>query len=430
MEAGQTETKTQSIELAAQAFEAFCDDISGMFGVDMKCEPKGVSTETVKGLSKKYKKLAAVNFVKSKGTLNGVFNLVFDKGGIFTLAGIIVMLPKQKIIDDIKRGSEKEAEELTDTIKEVGNLLVGSWDRVFREEMQGHGHFLQSNTFIGNPWEKSQEILGISETEEFAYATFEIKIDEYPPFSCGVIYPEAVFITPPQPQEPQSAEEAKKEDSTASETKEKESAKEAVTAKEEKPAGEIKEEKPAEPVKPAKEEKPQPVENKEPAAGPVSETIQKMVSTAVESGKDAVTLKAIAKEIMQTNLVWAKGDESVQQAMEKMQQASVSYILIGEQQVAEGIASTYDIASAVSIYLKPAFVKMKRPTDDATLKIRLKWIMTKPVTTVTSDTSITAIMQKMTNTGLHCLPVTENGKIVGLITMFDVFKAILTTQKV
>ncbi len=410
MEAGHTETKTLSLELAAQAFEAFCDDISGMFGVDMKCEPKGVSKETVKGLSKKYKKLAAVNFVKSSGALNGVFNLVFDQGGIFTLAGIIVMLPKQKITNDIKRGSAKEAEELKDTIKEVGNLLVGSWDRVFREEMQGHGHFVQSNTFIGNPWEKSQEIINICETEEFAFAAFEIKVDEYPAFSCGVIFPESVFVTPPQPQpqaQPQAAEEEKKEEI---------------------PAVEKEEAKPSQPVETARQEPPQPVENKEPAAGPVSETIQKMVTEA-QTKEDSVSLKASAKDIMQTNPVWANGDESVQQAMQKMKQASVSYILIGNQQNAEGIVSTYDLASAVSIYLKPAFAKWKTPTDEATLQIRLKWIMTKPVTTVTADTSITEVMQKMADTGLHCIPVAENGKIIGLITMFDVFKAILANAK-
>ncbi|HBG27213.1 MAG: hypothetical protein A2Y10_07565 [Planctomycetes bacterium GWF2_41_51] len=447
MAVSQTEAKAQSIELATQAFEAFCDDISGMFGIDMKCSQKGISTETVKSLSKKFKKLAAVTFVKTNGVLDGIFNLVFDQGGMFTLAGIIVMLPKQKIIDTIKRGSDKEAMEMTDTIKEVGNLLVGSWDRVFREGMEGHGHFLQTNTFIGNPWEGSKDKIGISETEEFSFVSYEITVDDYPPFSCGVIYPEAIFGTA-EVQTPQAVIEAKKEEKPAAEVQKPAAEPKPTAPPERKPVAEVKpeekkpaaapEQKPAaapEPklaetvAPPVKEEAAQPVANKEPVLGPVSETIQKMVKSTSAGENGSVSLNLCAKQFMQTNILWGKGDDSVQQAMDKMQQVQASYILIGEQGVAEGIVSTYDIASAVSIYLRPVFAKWRRPTDDATLQIKLKWIMTRPVSTVNADTSISAVMEKMCQTGLHCLPVTENGKAVGLITMFDVFKSILNTQK-
>jgi len=154
MTASETETKSKTIELATNAFEAFCDDISGMFGIEMKCVTTGIFTETTKGLSQKYKKLSAVTLVKTEGILNGTFHTVFDQAGMFALAGIIIMLPKQKVLDDMKRGTPKEAEAIADTIKETGNLLVGSWDRVFREELEGHGHFLQAGTFIGNPWYK------------------------------------------------------------------------------------------------------------------------------------------------------------------------------------------------------------------------------------------------------------------------------------
>ena len=136
MTATQTEIQSQVIDLSAEAFESFCEDISGMFDVDMECSQQEFCTETVKGLKKRFKKLVSVNSVKAEGALDGTFQIVFGKDGLFTLAGVIVMLPKQKILENRKRGSEKTAEEMADAVKESGNMLVGSWDRVFRWIMQ------------------------------------------------------------------------------------------------------------------------------------------------------------------------------------------------------------------------------------------------------------------------------------------------------
>jgi len=457
----QTDTKSQTIELATTAFDAFCDDISGMFGVDMKCSQKEAGIETVKGFSQKFKKLASVNFIKSEGILNGTFHIVFDQGGLFTLAGTIVMLPKQRILDDRKRGSAKEAEGMTDAIKEAGNLLVGSWDRIFREEMKGHGHFLQSNTYVGNPWDNPKEKIGLSDTEEFSFISYEITIDDYPAFNCGVILPEAIFAEPPaQPaaETPKEEKPADKEPVAEVEKVEKEekpadketaqTAPAAEVKKEEKPAdkeivqaalaAEVKSEEKSADETPAKveaaagpksEDIPESAKGKEMPAGPVSETIQKMVqSSSLPDGISLSALKMCAKDIMQKEILWGNADDSVQQAMTKMQQADTGYMMIGKDELPEGIVSTFDLASAVSIYLKPMFAKWRRPTDDATLQIKVKWVMTRPVRTITLDTSLTTIMENMCQSGLRCLPVVEkNGKVIGLVTAFDIFKALLNT---
>lgn len=369
----QTDIKAQSIELATTAFDAFCDDISGMFGVDMKCAAKSAYPETIKGLSQKFKNLVAINFIKSEGILNGTFHIVFDQPGLFTLAGIIVMLPKQKILDNINHNSAQDTEAATVTIKEAGNLLVGSWDRIFREGMEGHGHFVQSNTFIGNLWDNPKEKIYLPDTEEVTFLPYEITIGDFPAFNCGVIFPEAIFIE--LPKGPVLAEEKS---------------------------------------------------DKEPAAGPVSETIQKIVQISSTSEGDLQSLNICAKDIMQKGVLWGNGDDSVQQTMTKMEQAETSYMMIGKDELLEGVVSTFDLASALSIYLKPAFAKWRRPADDATLQIKVKWIMTKPVRTVKSDTSVLTIMESMCQSGLRCMPVMEKtGKIIGLITVFDIFKAIL-----
>ena len=106
-----------------------------------------------------------------------------------------------------------------------------------------------------------------------------------------------------------------------------------------------------------------------------------------------------------------------------------SYMMVGSNGQIDGIVSTFDLASALSVYLKPMFAKWRRPTDDATLQIRIKWIMTRPVRTIKPDTSLTAIMENMCQLGSRCLPVVEKGgKVVGMVTVFDVFKAVLNTE--
>ncbi|MGD0785610.1 MAG: CBS domain-containing protein [Sedimentisphaerales bacterium] len=402
MAASQTDIKSQTIELATKAFGAFCQDISSMFNVGMKCSQKGVCTETAKGLNKRFEKLAAVNFIKTKGVLDGIFPVMFDQGGLFTLAGIIVMQPKQKILDNRKLGSTKDAQGMTDAIREAGNLLVGTWDRIFREEMEGHGRFVQTNTFIGDPWDNPKEKIGLSDDEEFSFVPYEITIDDYPAFNCGVILPEAIFKAPAPNAEPSA------------------------------PADEKTQEKPQE--EPAAEKTPVPAmltDGTEPASGPVSETIQRMVksSTGLPDRTGLISLSMCAKDIMQKEVLWGNADDSVQQAITKMQQADVSYMMVGSNGQIDGIVSTFDLASALSVYLKPMFAKWRRPTDDATLQIRIKWIMTRPVRTIKPDTSLTAIMENMCQLGSRCLPVVEKGgKVVGMVTVFDVFKAVLNTE--
>jgi CBS-domain-containing membrane protein len=136
-----------------------------------------------------------------------------------------------------------------------------------------------------------------------------------------------------------------------------------------------------------------------------------------------------AKDIMQKEVLWGNADDSVQQALTKMQQADAGYMMVGKEGSIEGIVSTFDIAAALSVYLKPMFAKWRRPIDDATLQIKIKWIMTRPVCTIKPDTSVAAIMENMRQSGLCCLPVADQkGNVDGLVTVFDIFKALLNTD--
>jgi CBS domain-containing protein len=192
--------------------------------------------------------------------------------------------------------------------------------------------------------------------------------------------------------------------------------------------------------------------HEEPAAGKVSDSIRKMTqSSAVLPGEPAQPiisesaarhpphllvedksggglLSICAKDIMQGRVVWASPDETVQQALAKMQQHETSYIMVGRDGMLEGIVSRSDITGALSPYLRSLFAKWRRPLDDATLKIKIKWIMSRPVRTIKPQTPLVTIMENVCRFGGRALPVVdEQGKVQGLVTIFDVFQMLLKT---
>ena len=152
-----------------------------------------------------------------------------------------------------------------------------------------------------------------------------------------------------------------------------------------------------------------------------------------ESGKATIAnigVEACATDIMQKEVVWATSDESVQQAMTKMQQQDSGYIMIGKDGVLEGIVSKSDITGATSIYLRPIFAKWYGPLDDATLQIKLKWIMSRPVRTIKPETPLATIIENICRFGGRGLPVVdEEGKVQGLVTVFDIFRTLLNTSE-
>jgi CBS domain-containing protein len=459
-----TGVESEVIELSTESLKTFCGDVTGMFGAEMKCKRQPVATETIEGLKERFGSLVAVNSVKAEGALDGTFHMVFNREGLFTLAGLIVM-PQQmtslmekaagpeKILENIKRGSLKEAEGMSDAMAEAGNMLVGAWNRIFREGLKDHGQFVQSNTFIGNPWEKPEEKIDLSSYEELLFVSYEMSIGSYPSFACGVIFPRTVFAGAEEKArleaEARARAEAEARARAEAEAKAKTEAEEQAKAEAEEKAKAEDEEK----AKAEVEEKTK-AEDEEKAATmdetddskeqPVSDTIQKMTqSSAVlpgESGSPTSTEKAAvsdtreilamcAKDIMQKEVVWGNPEDSVQQTLTKMQQHDVGYMVVGLDEVMEGIVSRSDLTGAISPYLRPVFAKWRRPLDDATLQIKIKWIMSRPVHTIKPETSLEAIMENMRQFGGHCLAVVDQeAKVQGLVTVFDIFQDMLSSD--
>ena len=146
-------------------------------------------------------------------------------------------------------------------------------------------------------------------------------------------------------------------------------------------------------------------------------------------GRSLTALAIYAKDIMQKELVWGNPEGSVQDAIRKMEQHNIRYLLIGSDGVLEGVVSKTDLAGALSPYLRPEFAKWRRPLDDATLQLKVKWIMSRPVHIIRPQTPLATIMRNMSRLRVCALPVVDQqGKVLGLVTEVDVFKAILKPE--
>ena len=171
---------------------------------------------------------------------------------------------------------------------------------------------------------------------------------------------------------------------------------------------------------------------------PIFETIQRAPafrepmaqSPAVLPGEHSrKTSELCTKNIMHKELVWGSPDDSIQQTFAKMQQHNTGYVMVGRNGVLEGIVSRSDLTGTISPYLRPVFAKWRRPLDDATLQIRIKWIMSKPVHVISPQMSLGAIMRNMCRFRVRALPVADQqGKVLGLVTEANIFKAILKSK--
>jgi len=141
-------------------------------------------------------------------------------------------------------------------------------------------------------------------------------------------------------------------------------------------------------------------------------------------------LSLSAAEIMEKEVVWAGPEDTVQDVIAKMQQHNVGYVLIGTNGVLEGLVSSSNIMGAVSLYLRPMFAKWRRPQDDATLGVKVKWIMSRPVRTVRPDATLAAMIETMRRCGGRCLPVVNaKGAVQGMVTVFDILLRVLEFDK-
>lgn len=444
MEQTQIQLEKELPLLTKAAMEAFCEDINGMLGLEMTCSDPVTEVAPPAALKKQFPKLSAVHYVQSSGGISGTFSLVFDRKGTFVLPGIIVMLPEKRVLDYANIGTLEDTKNLADSIKETGNLLVGSWDRAFREQFRAHKHFLQTGTFIGDLWTNTEENLRIPESLTCLQVTCELAVSGFPPFLCTAVFPEALYKpgeeAAPDTDEPAAATEAAPDatpDATPAEQPAEsptpaeppaQAAPQAAASADEAAAEPAEEQESAEPTETtAPPSTSDPIE----AAGPVRQAIEAMIQSPPpgplpEAGAQAAVLNVPAESVMDRQVCWCMPEESVENVLHLMQQRNTGYVLIEDEKKLAGILSSSDLNAALSPYLRPAFASHRRPLDEASLQIRVKWFMSRPVRTVPAHAPLRQVLETMTRSRIRALPVVNpQGTVLGIITALDIFSFLL-----
>jgi len=117
--------------------------------------------------------------------------------------------------------------------------------------------------------------------------------------------------------------------------------------------------------------------------------------------------------------IWSlKPDNRVIDSLFLMAEKNISCILIMNQEHLAGIFSERDYARKVVI---------KGKNSNETL---LKEVMTDKLITISPKTGLDECMQLMTDHRIRHLPIVNNNKVVGLISIGDVVREMLVQQKI
>ena len=531
MTTSETISESKAVELSAESLKAFCQHIERKFGTHVNWRQKEVISGSIDRFEDHFKNLVAVSSIESHGVLEAGFGVLFDQRGLFIVGGVMLTVAQEKIAENARNGSTEAAEATNEGLKRAGDILADCWQKVLQKNLGQGNNVVHTKTFISKGLSETKEQPGFGSDKEAFLVEYEMAIEPYPPFKCGVIFGRDIFGVSSQDDMVEASSEKQEDDSRAAEgtepvedaagneeaagqnekaaeTKDQGKNLEAQAVKEQQvseqttqapqggeetqqqpqtqdpadaPEGETpKQQQVSEPqgqVGETAEQPPQQVrdqsqpaeitdsedaaqkegdqsgtgeketsglgtaDGKEPPTGPISETIEKMVESRaelpgqnegrqVDSGSQFNPPAGIcARDIMQKEIVWISGDESVQEAISRLQQSGSGYLFIGANKTAEAIVSKSDLNAALSPYLRPIFSKWRQSLDDATLKLKVKWIMSRLVRAIKTDTPLDAVIEQISLCDGGTLAVTdETGKVQGVVTVSDVFKAVAGEQ--
>ncbi len=116
--------------------------------------------------------------------------------------------------------------------------------------------------------------------------------------------------------------------------------------------------------------------------------------------------------------VWSIGpDEPVLQAIRLMSEKGIGALPVMQDEQLLGILSERDYARKV--------ILLGRSSADTPVS----QIMTQAVITVAPQDSVHDCMEIMTNERIRHLPVVENGRVIGMISIGDLVKAVIEEQQ-
>ncbi|ANO52943.1 CBS domain-containing protein [Woeseia oceani] len=110
-------------------------------------------------------------------------------------------------------------------------------------------------------------------------------------------------------------------------------------------------------------------------------------------------------------------DATVLDAVKMMAEKSVGALIVMDGDQLLGIVTERDYARKV--------ILKGRASDDTPVRD----IMTADVVTTSSDSNVQSCMEQVTDSRIRHLPVVDNGKVTGIISIGDLVKAIIADQQ-
>ncbi|EOD55022.1 CBS domain-containing protein [Aeromonas molluscorum] len=126
--------------------------------------------------------------------------------------------------------------------------------------------------------------------------------------------------------------------------------------------------------------------------------------------------------IMTSRVVTVEMDDRLSVIKDIFEQAKFRHLLVIEEGKLIGIISDRDLLQALSPYLDSA---AEQSRDTETLNRRAHQIMTRDPVTISSHQTLAYAARLMLDKKVSCLPVLEQGQLVGILSWKDLLKAAL-----
>jgi CBS domain-containing protein len=122
----------------------------------------------------------------------------------------------------------------------------------------------------------------------------------------------------------------------------------------------------------------------------------------------------VVRDIMTKDIVTIEDGKTALEAAKIMSQKGISSLIVVEDGVPKGIITERD-------FIKKICAKQLQPSE-----IKIGAIMSRIRTVADPDTPIEIAVQRMANQGIRRLPIMQEGKVVGIITVTDLAKYLRT----
>ena len=124
------------------------------------------------------------------------------------------------------------------------------------------------------------------------------------------------------------------------------------------------------------------------------------------SHKDFNTPSILIQDIMARALISVNISTTALQIAKMMEQGGIGAIIVKENDAPKGIVTDRDFATKIA-------------ANNLSLDTTAEKIMSSPLITINHNEPISSAAERMTSKKIRKLAVTENGKIIGLITSTD-----------